>query len=341
MQEFVPNSRCKVRTAPQGYSILRRFSSLFHGLTSIALAMQCAHVSAQRYPVKPVRIITSEVGSGTDFASRLIAQGLPEKWNQRAIVENRPSGSIPGEVVSTSAPDGYTLLLGGSAFWLGPLMRSTPYDPITQFAPITMAVYSPTVLVVHPSLPAKSVKDLIAIAKGKPGALNYASAGIGGAPHLAAELFKSMARIDVVRINYKGGAMLLTDLMAGQAQLSFGTAGPFVPHIKAGRLRALAVTSAMPSAVLPGLPTVAASGLPGYEAISIFGMFAPAKTPDVIVSQLHQEIVQFLNKADVKDKFLSVGVEVAGSTQEQFAATLKTEVSKWGKIIKDAGIRAD
>ena len=300
--------------------------------------------SGQNYPSKPIRMVTAEAGGGNDFVARLIAPGLADSLGQQAIVDNRggAGGIIAAEIVAKAAPDGYTLLVYASNIWIIPLLRThVPYDPVRDFSPITWAARSPNTVVVHPSLPVKSVKELIAFAKARPGALNYGSGGTGATTHLAVELFKAMAKVNIVRINYKGNAPAIHDLLAGQVQLMFATASLAAPHIRSGRLRALAVTSAQPSALAPGLPTVAASGLPGYESISIYGIFAPAKTPATIITRLNQEMVRILNKADVKEKFLNSGVEPVGSSPEEFAATIKSDMVRMGKVIKDAGIRGE
>ena len=297
---------------------------------------------AQNYPNKPVRIVTAGVGGGSDFAARLIAQGISPGLGQQVIVENRPSGVIPGETVAKAVPDGYTLLVSSSVLWLEPLLQGhAPYDAVRDFSPVTLAAKSPNILVVHPSLPVRSVKELIALAKAKPGQLNYAAGATGSSDHLAAELFKAMAGVDIVRVSYKTAATRMADLVGGHVQLSFGSGGTVAAQVKAGRLRALAVTSAQPSALLPDLPTVAASGVPGYEAIQILGVFAPAKTPAPLVSRLHREIVQALAHAGLKQKFLNSGVETVGSSPEQFAAVIQSDMAKWGKLVKTAGIRTE
>ncbi|MBI4190512.1 MAG: tripartite tricarboxylate transporter substrate binding protein [Betaproteobacteria bacterium] len=293
---------------------------------------------AQSYPNRPVRIVTSAAGGGNDFAARLIAQGLTERFGQQVLVDNRGVTSI--EVVAKAAPDGYTLLLYSGALWLMPFMRENlSWDPVRDFANVIWATQSPNILVVHPSLPAKSVKDLIALAKARPGELNYAAGSLGAPPHLAAELFKSMAGVNVVRINYKGTGASLNGLITGEVQLMFSTPGPVEPLINSSRLRALAVTSAQPSALLPGLPTVAASGLPGYEATSIQSIFAPARTPAAIIARLNKEIVQVLNKPEVKERFRRTGSEVVASSPEELTVMMKSEIARWGGVIKAAGIR--
>jgi tripartite-type tricarboxylate transporter receptor subunit TctC len=292
----------------------------------------------QNYPSKPIRVIASGIGGSADFVARLIAQGISVPLEQQVIVENRASGATQ-EYVAKAPPDGYTILMTSSSHWLLPLMRSVPYDPVRDFSPITMVSVVPNILVVHPSLPAKSVKELIALGKSKSGTLNYGTTGSGTPNHLAAELFRAMAGIDMVRINYKSTAAALTDLMGGQLHLSFHTAGSVAPHIKSGRLRALGVSGAQPSMAFPQLPTIAASGLPGYEAMATQAMFAPAKTPAGVINVLNREIVRFLNQPDAKARILSAGVEVVASSPEQLDAAMKSEVAKMGKVIKDAGIR--
>ena len=296
--------------------------------------------AGQAYPNRTIRIVTSSPGGGSDFTSRLIAQGISGPMGQPVIVENR-GGIIPVETVAKAPPDGYTVLLSAS-MWVAPLFQpDLPYDPIRDFSPITLAVSTPNILVVHPSLPIHSVKDLIALAKSRPGELDYATGTTGSASHVAAEKFKSMAAIKMVRIPYKNAGPAITALIGGHVQLMFATAGSVTPHIKSGRLKALASTSPKPSALLPGMPTIAASGLPGYDANTLFGLFAPAKTPGEIINRLNQEMVRFLGRPETNEKLLSVGVEAEASTPEQWAAMVKSEIAALGKIVKDAGLRAD
>jgi len=317
---------------------------LFIGLIAGSILLSDAgEVNAQAYPTKPLRFITGSAGSGADFASRIFAQGLTAAWGQPVVVENRGAGSVVvAPMVASAPPDGYTLLFFGSSIWMTPLMRErAPYDPLKDLAPVTLAVSSPSVLVVHPSVAVNSVKELIALAKAKPGALNYASTGPGSVSHLASELFKAMANVDVMRINYKGTAPATTDLLAGAVQLAFTTTTAAGPHIKSGKLKALAVASVKPSALMPGMPTVAASGLPGFEASSTQGMFAPGKTPPALVSRINRELVRILATADAKERLFNTGVEVVGSTPEQFVATIKSDWARLGKVIRDAGIREE
>jgi tripartite-type tricarboxylate transporter receptor subunit TctC len=304
------------------------------------IVLSAGMVSGQDYPSKPIRMVSPGPGGGADFVARFIAQGISGPLGQQVVVENRPAGVIPGQMVTKARPDGYTLLVNGNSFWIAPLMQDNiPYDPVKDFSPITSAVGSPNILVVHSSVAANSVKDLIALAKAKPGALNYASASAGGSVHLSAELFKYMAGVNIVRISYKSSGASVTALVAGEVQLMFANAPPVVPHVKSGRLRALAVTTLQPSTLFPELPTVAGSGLPGFEVASVYALFAPARTPAAIVNQLNQEIVRFLVRTDVKEKFLAAGVETIGSSPEELAAAMKSEMARMGKVIKLAGIR--
>jgi len=296
----------------------------------------------QEFPSKPIRFVTSAAGGGGDFTSRLVAQGISAPLGQQIIVDNRPTGPIQGQIVAQAPPDGHTLAVSGSSVWIQTLLRKNAgYDMVNDFAPISLIEMSANVAAVHPSVPAKSIKELIALAKARPGELSYGSAGVGGAGHLATELFNSMAGIKVVHVPYKGAAQSLMDLMSGQVQFTFSSLASVAPHRKAGRVRALAVTSAQPSAMAPELPTIAAAGLPGYEAVSMTGMFAPAKTPAAIVNRLSQEIARFVHQPETKQKFLNAGVEVVGSTPEQFAAMVKSDIARMSKVIKDADIRAD
>ena len=307
----------------------------------VALLMPMA-AQSQDYPVKPVRLITAEVGGGHDLAARLIAQGLATSLGQQFIVENRSGAAIAGEYVARAAPDGYTLMIWGSSLWLTPFMRSSvPYDPIRDFAPIGVEVNAPILIVVHPSLPVKTVRDLIALAKAKPGALDYASGQAGASSHLASELFKRVAGVDMLRIPYRGNGPAVNALIAGQVQLMFPTAGSVAAHLKSGRVRALAVTSAKPSPLFPDLPTVASAGLPGYEIDSMIGAFAPAKVPPAIISRLSREMALAVNKPEIRQRFAGLGVETIGSSPEALAVAVKSEMTRLGKLIRDAGIRED
>jgi tripartite-type tricarboxylate transporter receptor subunit TctC len=311
-------------------------------ISSGTIALGAGEVSGQDYPGKPIRLISPGPGGGADFVARFVAQGISSPLGQQVVVENRPAGVIPGQVVSKAPPDGYTILLNGNSFWIAPLMRDgIPYDPVRDFAPITLAVGSPNILVLHPSVPARSVRELIALARARPGALNYGSASAGGSVHLAAELFKHMARVDIVRISFKSSGGSVISLVSGEVHLMFANAPPVVPHVMAGKLKALAVTTLQPSVLFPGLPTIAASGLPGFEVASVYALFAPARTPAAIVNRLNQEAVRFLGRSDVKEKFLATGVESMGGSSEELAAAMKSEMTRMGKVIRDAGIREE
>jgi tripartite-type tricarboxylate transporter receptor subunit TctC len=293
------------------------------------------------FPAKPVRIVTGQSGGSPDMVSRVLSQGLAARVSEQVIVDNRPTGNIPAELVSHAAPDGYTLLVTSNVLWIGPLLQATSYDAGKDFAPVILAARAPNVLVVHPSLPARSVKELIAIAKARPGELNYASSASGTSSHLAAELFNYMARVKITRIPYKGAGVATNDLITGQVHLSFFTATSVMPHVRAGRLRALAVTSRTPFNALPDLPTVAASGLPGYESSSIYAVFAPARTPDAIVAKLNREIAAVLNAQEVKTRFANIGAEVASSSPVHLAEAMRSETSTMRKVIAAANLRTD
>ena len=319
--------------------IERRFVlMMFSGGMILAAGVACG----QNYPVKPVRIVTAEAGGSNDFAARLVAPGLSSALGQQVLIDNRGPGIIPSETVARAPADGHTLLLHGSSIWLSSFLQdNVPYDALRDFAPITILTSAPNVLIVHPSLPVKSVKDLVAFAKARPGALNYGASGAASSPRLAAELFKAMAGVNIVRINYRGSGPTLVALVAGEVQLAFSSPGGALPHIEAGRLRALAVATAQPSALLPGLPTVAASGLPGYEYSQAYAVFAPAKTPAAVVNRLNQEIARVLSRPEVRERFLTGGVEPVGSSPEQLTAKMKYDMTRLGKMIKDLGLRSE
>ena len=290
--------------------------------------------------MKPLRIVTSEAGGGNDVPARIVAQGLTLALGQQVVIENRPSGIVPAEIVAKAAPNGYTLLFYNNALWTAPLIQATPYDMLRDFTPVSAVARAVNVLVVNSALPAKSVAELIALAKTKPGGLNYGSSGTGASNHLAAEMFRTMAQIEIVRVNYKGAGPALTALIAGELQLMFPSAGAATPHVRAGRVKALAVTSAAPSAVFPGLPAIAAT-LPGYESLAIYGLFAPAGTPPAIIVRLNTIIAQFLARADIQERFAAAGMDAAASTPGQLSASVQAEVARIGKVIRAAGIRVD
>lgn len=292
---------------------------------------------AQAYPAKPVRIVTVAPGSANDIVARLIAQEIRAGLGQPVVVDNR--GTVAAELVARAPADGYTLLLYGSAVWLSPFIRaSTPYDPVKDFAPITLVASSPNVVVVHPSLPVKSARELIALAKARPGEINYAAGSLGAAPHLAAELFKAMGKLNIVRVAYKGTGGSLIGILSGEVGLMFPTAGSVTPYIRAGKLRALAVTSLQPTALAPGLPLLSES-LPGYESVSLNGMLAPARTPDHIIRQINAEVAKVMTRADIREKLVAAGTDAMSTSPEEFAAIIQADMAKWGRVIREAGIR--
>jgi tripartite-type tricarboxylate transporter receptor subunit TctC len=294
---------------------------------------------AQDYPTRPVRILASEAGSNGDFFARTAAQGLTSAFGQQVLVDNRGGGVVAGDVVARSAPDGYTLLVYGDTLWLLPLMRKeVPYDTQRDFLPITLMSRAVNVLVVHPSLPVKNVKELVALAKARPGQLNFSTAAPGTMNHLAGEMFKSMAKINIVRIGYRGSPSALNAVLSGEVQMMFATSTPSRPHILSGKLRPLAVSTATRSSLYPELPTIAEAGVPGFEAISTHGLFAPAKTPDAIITRLNQEVVRILQRSETKDRFAAIGGEPAPNTPQQMAAYIKSEIARFGKVIQDAKI---
>ena len=297
------------------------------------------------YPIKPIRMIVGFApGGGTDTTARAISAKLGELLGQQVIVDNRAgaAGNIATELVAKAVPDGYTLLLGTiAALAINPSLYRTklPFDSVKDFAPIIQAVDSTNILSLHPSVPAGSVKELIALAKTKP--LNYGSSGVGGTGHLAGELFNSMAGIKMTHIPYKGGGPAMIDLVGGQVQLVFATAASAVPQIKAGKIKGIAVTTIKRSALMPSIPTIAESGLPGFDANNWYGLLAPAKTPRPIIMRLNAEVTKVLAMPDVKDFLFHQGLDPAPGTPEQFGAYIKSEMTKWAKVVKDSGARAD
>ena len=307
-----------------------------------ALAVACCIGPGygQAYPTRPVRFVVAEPGGANDIAARMIAPGLASVLGQQVIVDNRPAGVIPSQIVSKAAPDGHTLLVTTSLLWILPLMQSAPFDPMRDFAPVVLIANTPNILVTHPSLPVRTVRDLVALAKARPGEIDYASGALGSSSHLAAELFKSMAGVSMVRVPFRGAGPAVLGLASGQAQLMFGSASSVRPHIPA-RLRAIAISTAGRSPVFPELPTIAESGVSGYQTVTPLGVFAPAATAPPIVGRLNAEIVQILNQSDVKERFLAMGVEIVGSSPAELAAMMKADAARMSKVIKAAGIRAE
>ncbi len=304
------------------------------------LMLGCGIASAQNFPDKPVRFVVAVPGSAPDIIARAIAQQMTQPLGQPVIVENRPVILIV-DTLKRSAPDGHTIALGGTSIWTTPLLQKTSYDAEKDLAPVTVVASFPYILVVHPSLPAKSVRDLVALAKSKPGALNYAQGPPAGGVHLAGALFKTLAGIDMAFIPYNGAALGVNATISGETQFIIYNAVGLMPHVKSGRLRALGVSSAEPSALAPGIPPIAKVGVPGYEYVSMLGVFATAGTPELNINRLNQEIVRALGNADIKDKVLGLGADVVGSTPAQFAARVKTELVTMSKVIKEAGIKIE
>ncbi|HYK15970.1 MAG TPA: tripartite tricarboxylate transporter substrate binding protein [Burkholderiales bacterium] len=284
-------------------------------------------------------------GGGTDTTARAIGGPLSDALGQQIIVDNRPgaAGNIAADITAHSVPDGYTILMGTiAALAINPsLYEKLPFDPIKDFEPISLAVSSMNVLVVHPSVAAKNVKELIALAKSQPGKLTYGSSGVGGAGHLAGVLFDQLAGTKMIHVPYKGGAPAMIALVSGEVNLVFATAETAVPQVKAGKIRALGVTTAKRSALLPDLPTIAEGGLPGYEANNWYGLLAPAKTPAAIIERLNREVVKVLNMPKVKEQLFRSGLDASPSTPKEFSAYIKSEMAKWSKVVKASGAKAE
>ena len=304
----------------------------------------CALAQAQSYPSRPIRYIVPQApGGSSDTLARVLTQRVAQGLGQQIVIDNRPgaTGVIGGELAARANPDGYTLLQVATSHATNPAMQARlPYDTLRDFAPISLLSQQPNVFLVHPSVPVRNVKELIAYAKSKPGQLNYASSGTGGSQHLAGELLKSMAGIDITHVPYKGSPPALVDVIAGRVPLMSSTMPPALPQIKSGKVRAIAVTSAKRSPALPDVPTVAESGLPGYEAIAWQGLVAPAGTPKPVISRLNAEFVNALKQPEIVAKLNEQGFETVASTPEWFAQYTRTEIAKWSKVIKGAGIKA-
>lgn len=302
--------------------------------------------AAQAYPARPIRfIVPFPPGGNVDLLARMIGQKLSDAFGKQIVIDNRPgaAGIIGTEMAAKAPSDGYTMLMGSiGALSINPsYYKKLPYDTLRSFAPVTLVATTPNIVVVHPSLPANSVGELIALAKGKPGQLNFASGGMGGSAHLAAELLKTMAGIDIVHVPYKGIPQAITDLLAGQVQIMTPPMPATVPHIKTGKLRALAVSSAKRNTAMPELPTVAEAGVPGYEADAWYGVLVPAGTPKLLIAKLNTEISRLLVVPEVSSYLASQGAEVSTTTPEQFATFIENEISKWAHVIKSAGIRVE
>jgi tripartite-type tricarboxylate transporter receptor subunit TctC len=315
-------------------------------LATAALMLPLANGYAQPFPSKSIRMIIGfPPGGGTDIVGRIVAQKLSEVLGQQVLADNRggASGQIAAELTAKSPPDGYTVMMAhiAAVSILPSLYPRLPYDPVRDFAPISLVAIGPNLLVVHPSVPVKTVKDLVALAKAKPGALHYASPGAGTVQHLAAELFKLQAKVDMLHVPYKGSGQSIVDLIAGQVHLNFDSVPPVINHVRAGKLRAVAVTSAKRFSLLPEIPTVTEGGVPGFDMSTWWGLVAPGAVPKEIIARLHTETVKLLRQADVKEKIAFVGAETVGNSPEEFAAYIRAERAKYARIVKDANIKID
>ena len=322
---------------------------MLNSRTSLAIALMLLSTSPvfaqSTYPTKPIRIISIFApGGGNDVICRLVAQQLTERLKQQVIVENRvgANGIVGSEVAARSAPDGYTFTLIPSGHTVNASMyKKLPFDSIRDFSPITLVGSGPLVLAVHPSLPAKNVKELIALAKARPGQLTYVSSGVGASGHLAGALFDSMTGTQMVHVPYKGMSLAVSDLMGGQVSMTFGTSLSVIPHVRTGRLRALATTGAQRSPALPDMPTIGESGLPGYEASLWYGFVGPARMPPEIVQRLNTEIAAILAQPDTREKLASQGVDARSTTPDEFARILTADVVRWAKVVQKLGLQAD
>jgi len=326
-----------------GRAAAHRYLAVLAAAMATLATIDCFAQSA--YPARPVRIVVpSSAGGGTDIITRIITPRLSERLGQPVIVDNRPgAASILGvDHVAKSAPDGYTLVMAIATLTILPsIHKKMPYSVEQDLAPVTQVASLPNVLVVHPSIPVRTVKELIAFARARPGELNFGSPGTGSNPHLAMELFLNMARLSMVHIPYKGSAPMMIDLLAGHISLTTATLITAIPHVRSGRVRALGVSSATRSGVLPDAPTIAEAGLPGYEVVQWYGVLAPAKTPQDIIARLHREIAQIVQLPEIREKLTADGAEPVGSTPEQFARDIKLELVKWAKVARAAGIRPE
>jgi tripartite-type tricarboxylate transporter receptor subunit TctC len=297
------------------------------------------------YPSKPVRmVVPSSAGGGTDIVARIVAPELSKRLGQQVVIDNRPgAGTMIGiEVAAKSPPDGYTLLMGLSTLAINSaLYKKVPYDPVRDFAPITQAVSSASIIVVHPSVPVKTVKELIAFARARQGQLNYASAGTGTYPHMTMELFLSMAKLKMVHIPYKGTAPAMIDMLAGQVATMAATVLTGMPHIRSGRLRPLGITSSARSSVASEIPTIAEAGLPGYESVQWYGVLAPARTPKDMITRLHGEITRVLQQPEIKQRLAADGADTVGSSPDEFTRYIQSELTKWAKVAREAGIQPE
>ena len=322
-----------------------KVNSMSAKLLAVALTVAAGAACAQSYPTKAVRLVVPFLAGGsTDIVGRTVAQKLNEMWGQPVVVDNRPGGgtTIGTEAVARAAPDGYTLLVTPAPFTINPsLLGKLPYDALNDFAPITLINTTPLVLVVNPGVPAKSVKELIALAKAKPGKLNFGSSGTGGSNHLAGELFNAMAGVKMVHIPYKGNAGALTDIVGGHLDVVYNGLTSALALIKGGKLRVLAVTSLQRTAALPDVPTLDELGLKGFEAVAWNGLSAPAKTPREVIAKINADVLKIVNSPELRERLKAEGSDPVGNSPEQFATFLRNEIAKWAKVIRVAGVKPE
>jgi tripartite-type tricarboxylate transporter receptor subunit TctC len=336
----------RIVESPGEKRIQRKPGVILHPSSFILLLILSTVVVAQPYPSKPIRfIVPFAPGGGTDLVARMLAQRLPEALGQPVVVDNRggAGGVIGAELAARAPADGYTLMLGSPGpLTINPnLSARLPYDSLRDFAPVTLATISPFVLVLHPSVPAASVKDLVALARARPGQLNYGSSGNGAVNHFSAEQFKALAGVNLVHVPYKGSGPATLDLVAGRLHLTFENLPTVLPHVKSGKLKMLAVGTKSRSAFVPEYPTIAEAGVPGYESSTAFGVLVPAKTPAAIVTRLSRESVKLLHGSEMRERLAAQGLEAVGSTPAEYAAHIKDELARYGRIAKAAGIRTD
>jgi len=332
-------------SAKRRSSLIPHPSSLVRGIVAVCIAMSSAMALAQDYPTRPVRLITGSPGSTSDFSARFVAQKLSERWGQQVVVDNRPGagGIIGAEISAASAPDGYTLFVGhiGTHAAAQFLFKKLAYDPIKDFAPISLMTNSGIALAVHPSVPAKDLKEFVAYAKARPGSVNYGSAGGGTSSQLSGELFNQMTGAKLVHVPYKGAGFALTALVSGETQAAFLSTTTIAGQARAGKVKPLAVLSAKRFSAAPDIPSAVEAGIPGLDSSVWFGLFAPAKTPKAIVMKINREVVAALQLPEARAALLAQGAESVPTTPEEFERFLKSEIAKWGKVIKQAGIQAN
>ena len=331
----------RVSATPDNRGLLGLLPALAMALIGLPPALLPANALAQDFPARLVRILATEAGGGGDTVVRILSPELASAWGRPVVIENKPAQLGYMDVLK-AAPDGHTLVITSSSLWLLPILRANiSWDALRDFTPVIQTIHQPAVLAVNASLPARNLKELITLAKARPGELNYAAGVIGGAQHLATELFLSMADIKVTAVYYKGTAPAITAVLGDQAQMVVSNAPSILPHIKSGRMRALGITLAQPSALVPDVPTIATAGVPGYEADVLLAIFGPGNMPASLVSRINQDFARSLNKPEVKERLFASGVEVAGGPPQQLQVAVKAEITKWTDLIRKRGIKLD